>query len=98
MTTSMASTRSNYTFQILQEDDVNLTSNTAMQIVFPTDYQGVLTNGNYDCYVASWIDSIAIPSITCSLSGLTMSISGGFVDLAGTVLVSAYTFYAIVIN
>lgn len=94
----MASTRSNYTFQIVQEDDVNLTSNTAVQIVFPTDYQGVIANGNYDCYVASWIDSVAIPSITCSLSGLTMSISGGFVDLAGTVLVSAYTFYEIVIN
>lgn len=94
----MASTRSNYTFQIIQEDGVNLTSNTAIQIVFPTDYQGVLANGNYVCYVASWIDSIAIPSITCVLSGLTLTISGGFADLVGTVLVSAYTFYEIVIN
>lgn len=97
-TTSMASTRSNYTFQIVQQDDVSLTTNTGVQIIFPTDFQGVLANGNYVCYVASWIDSIAIPTVTCTLSGLTMTITGGFVDIIGTVVVPAYTFYEIIVN
>lgn len=52
----------------------------------------------YTCYISSWIDNIAIPSITCSLSGLTITINNAFSNIVGSVTVAAWTLYGIVIN
>lgn len=95
--TSMASAHSNYTFEFLQQDDVDVTSSTIIQIVFPTDYQGILSDGAYTCYISSWIDTLAIPNVSCALAGLTMTISNAFATITGTMTVSL-TFYGIAIN
>lgn len=57
-----------------------------------------MNDGNYNCFVSTWVDSLAIPTITCTLSGLTFAINGMFTALSAPLLVPSYTFYGIVIN
>ena len=96
--TPMASARSDYTFEIQQEDDLNFTSTTSVQITLPADYQAIMSDGNFACYISQWIDGATVNPITCALVGLTFTISGAFAGIVGSLLVPAYTIYAFVIN
>ena len=98
LSTSMASARSDYLFGIQQEEDLNFTSATSVQITLPADYQGIMSDGSYNCYIASWISGATINPITCTLLGLTFTISGAFTGIVGTLAVPVNTVYGFVIN
>jgi hypothetical protein len=69
-----------------------------MQIILPMDYQNIMADGSYTCYISDWIDNQAIPPITCSLLGLTITVNGAFSSISGTLTVNPYTFYGVVVN
>lgn len=76
---------SNYTFVLFQFDKMNLTSNTNIQITLPTEYQNILTNGAYDCIIEEWIPTLTIPNVTCTLSGLILTLNNAFSTITGAI-------------
>lgn len=69
-----------------------------MQIVLPLDYQNLMTDGNYNCYISDWIDSQVVPVVSCTLTGLAFTVNNAFNGIVGTVNTSPFTFYGVVIN
>lgn len=94
-TDSKASETTDYTFELYQDLDYTVPAGSAIIITFPAEFQPVVVDGPYVCLVSAWIDSTAIPSISCALSGLTITISGGFPT---TVTALANTYYSIIVE
>jgi hypothetical protein len=71
---STINTLSSYTFSISKSDYADLPASATVLIIFPSQYQ--LTSGSYTCTVLSW--PISSVSLACSVSGLVLTVSGGF--------------------
>lgn len=84
------STVTDYEFSILNTDMLDVPLGSVIVISFPADYVSLLTGGLYNCSYSSWFQSV---TLSCSISGLVMTVSGGFpVDRLAIGQLDNYTF------
>jgi len=89
-TSSVVSTVTDYQFSIQNTDSVDIPAGSVLVISFPVDYVSLLNNGAYNCTYTSWFQSV---TLSCSISGLVLTVSGGFpVDRPSLGQVDNYTF------
>ena len=65
-----------YTFSVFLSGDYVFVSGTTLQITFPSQYTGLLSNGIKPCATnSSWPNSA---TLTCTVSSLVLTVSNGF--------------------
>ena len=84
------STQTDYQFLIENTDSTDIFTGAVIVISFPADYATILTSGSYSCSQTSWFQSV---TLSCTLTGLVMTITGGFpVDRPALGQVDEYNF------
>lgn len=73
---STVSSVSDYTFAIEKADYADLPASSTLAVTFPSQYITVLTAGSYTCEVISW--PISGVTLSCSITGLILTVSNGF--------------------
>lgn len=72
---NQAAAITSYTFILFQDISITIPSNSIINIEFPIEYQDVVEDGTHACTPSGWADN---PTLVCAMTGLTLSISGGF--------------------
>lgn len=76
LTSYTVSAVTDYTFSVDKADYIDLPASTTIQITFPSQYASVLASGTHACIVVDW--PITSVTLTCTVSGLTLTVAGGF--------------------
>lgn len=90
MSTSTVNMISNYTFTITKStsDVGDIIQNSIITIYFPSPYNLAFPSGNYTCLIQTWAVQLTVDSLNCTITGLKLSVTGGFpndyIDVSST--------------